>query len=836
MPQLENNFDKFSNNYKKSLKAAAELAIELNHRLIEPQHILYGLIIQRGSVGAELFTALKVKADEVKNRIAQAHELEQKAEAKVAPVFSPASRVLIQKSVQIAYLNRHKYVGTEHLLAALLQSENEEVKKLFKILKVSEMNLATQVTATLKGASKLPDLTELFKAAEKKQRDFFDDDFDDEPASALELFGNNLTSPKFQERVDPVIGREEEISRIIQILSRRTKNNPIILGEPGVGKTAIVEGLAKKIMAGEVPEALHGKKIYALDLTAAVAGTMYRGEFEARVKQIIDEVREKPEIILFIDEIHNLVGAGAASGSMDAANILKPALSRGEIRCIGATTFADYRKSIENDPALDRRFQAVRISEPSAEETKKILLGIREFFEKFHRVRVSDEAVDAAIVLSQRYLPEKFLPDKAIDLIDEASAGIKVDRGLSILEKQIKEIEIDLNAALKAKEEAIVKEDFALALELKKRAEDAANKLTELQKKQAEEKSELAGEIGAQEVARIIARITGIPVEDLAASEKKRILALDKLMKEKIIGQDQAVENIAEFMKRAKAGLMPENKPLASFMLFGPSGAGKTYTARTLAKALFSDENALIKIDMSEYGERFNISKLIGAPAGYVGYKESGHLTEKVKHKPYSIVLFDEIEKANPDVFDLLLQVLDDGYLTDAAGSRINFRNTVVMMTSNIGSRFFAGKDGIGFDADKEKGQLNYFEEKIVEEAKNYFKPEFLNRLDKIIYFNPLSLADLEKIAKLELLEVGERLLKQNIGLKASAGVFRLIATKSRGEPASPNRGEQGARAIKKTIQELVETPLSQKLLAGKINSGDTIRLTAKNDIIEISL
>ncbi|MDO8668700.1 MAG: ATP-dependent Clp protease ATP-binding subunit [Candidatus Buchananbacteria bacterium] len=825
---MEETFEKFSNNYKKSLKKAAELATDLGHELINPWHILYGLISQRGSVGAELLTSLEIKTDDIRNNIARMSQGDFKIELKTAPKFSQPAKRIIQKSIKIAYINEHKYIGTEHLLAAILEANDANVESLLNLLKVSKNEVSQQVIAILKSASKIPALTETFKVIEKEE-DYEDYDFLEKKQSVLDLFGTELTSKRMQKKIDSVIGRDEEILRIIHILSRRNKNNPIILGEPGVGKTAIVEGLAKKIVNGEVPETLLNKKIYMLDLTSTVSGTMYRGEFEGRIKQIIDEVRNRPEVILFIDEIHNIVGTGSASGSMDAANILKPALARGEIRCIGATTFGDYRKSIENDPALNRRFQPVKLVEPSEIQTKEILQGIKNYFENFHRVEISDEAINFSVELSQKYITDKFLPDKAIDLIDEASAAIRVNKKPSALEQKIKKLRLDILELQKKKNQAVIDENYDLAIKLKNQSQELEDELSKMEERIKTQKDKMIGTIFGHDIAKIVAKSTGIPAEDLIASEKRKIMRLDNSLQKKIIGQDKATSSIAQFIKRAKAGLTPENKPLASFLLLGPSGTGKTHTARILAEELFGQRDALIKIDMSEYSEKFNTSKLIGAPAGYVGYKESGQLTEKVKHKPYSIVLFDEIEKANPDIFDLLLQVLEDGYLTDAAGTRINFRNTIIIMTSNIGSQHFSDKNEmIGFDS--QTGKINSRpKEKIMEEIKDFFKIEFINRLDEIIYFSPLLENDLEKITKLEFDDLASKLSRKGIQAEFDQSVAKIIAKESQ-------KIDQGARGIKKTMQKMIESIISQKMLEDEITAGSIIKITAEKGKIKIKV
>jgi len=831
--EADKKLKKFSLHFQQILKNSAEIAKESGHNDIEPAHLFFALLKERGCIAGEFLLSFKLAPEVIKNLIL-ANKNANFTDKVVEPKFSEASKNLLTQAIKIAYLNKHKYIGTEHLLTALLQTNDQLVKKILTQTRLSQVELERQAQAILKTTSKLPEIIESFKNSQAATEEI---DEMAEPAGPLDYFGRNLCDAKIQADIDPVIGRENEISRIIEILCRRHKNNPLLLGDAGVGKTAIIDGLAKKIMQGEVPEVLLGKKIYTLDLAALVAGTSFRGEFEARLKEVLEEIYSRPEVILFIDEIHQIVGAGSASGSMDAANILKPALARGEIRIIGATTFGDFRKSMENDPALERRFQIIRIEEPDGATAKNILTGIKQFFEKFHRVAITPEAIEAAVSLSQKYLPEKFLPDKAIDLIDEAAAGIKANRRPSKTEAEIKAVTESIKKLETDLHQLIASDNFADALALKNNLLAIREQIKKLQARAEQEKNQLRGQVEPMAIAKIIAKSTGIPADDLLLPDVKRALALERELKKQLIGQDTALASVSAFLKRARAGLSPENKPLASFMFAGPSGVGKTYLAKILARQFFGDDKALIKIDMSEYGEKFNVSKLIGAPAGYVGYKESGQLTERIKHRPFSLVLFDEIEKANPEIFDLLLQVLEDGYLTDAAGTKINFQNTIIILTSNLGREYWSGKSDIGFGSSNKptvEKTLSASEQKTLSEIKKWFKPEFINRLDQIICFNNLSPADLEKITALELDKLVERLIREkNLILQYGDGVVSTIAKQAHKQNSpSDNRG---ARGVKTAIRDLVETPLADKLLKEKIVAGKTLRLEAKNGIINIS-
>jgi len=823
------SFNKFSNHLKIALENASSLAYQLGHKSIELEHLLFGLISQRGSLAGEVIISLGLTLDKLKPQIQYLYPIKLGDFLEVVD-FSEKSKKTINLAVKIAYQYKHKYVGSEHLLTAMLQTKTEELTKIIREANINIVDFERKVANMLKSSSKLSEITDNFKTSSDLKE--IEDDSEPESRSLLDFFGKNLCSQSVQKKIDPVIDREKEIDRIIEILCRRTKNNPLLLGDPGVGKTAIVEGLAKKILQSEVPEVLINKKIYSINMSSLVAGTSYRGEFEARIKQLIDEVSSRSDIILFIDEIHTIIGAGSASGSMDAANILKPALARGEIRCIGATTFSDYRKSIENDPALERRFQIIKIEEPDNISTKKILTGLRPYFENFHKVSISDEAIDSAIELTQRYQPEKFLPDKAIDVIDEAAAGVKIKRKPSKIEIETKKIQnslFELNRSLK---QAINNDQMELADKLKEQIDLIKENIDSLNKKITKQKNKLSGKVGSKEIAQVVAKQTGVEITTLLASEEKKLLKLEKEIKNEVLGQEEAISTLIKKIKISKAGLSNLDKPLASFLFIGPSGVGKTYTAQLLAEKLFGDRKALIRIDMSEYSEKFNASKLIGAPAGYVGYKESGQLTEKVKHRPHSLVLFDEVEKANKEIFDLLLQVLDSGELTDATGRKINFKNTIIIMTSNLGSRFTQGKKDIGF---LKPDKSNELENKMLKEVKEWFRPEFLSRIDKIIFFKPLNNKSLKKIINKEINQLKKSVSdKKGIKIKVDKSIINVILKKV---TAMEQHSEvnQGVRAIKKITQEELESIISEKILSIKDINNKTIHLRVENGIIKAS-
>ena len=827
-------FSKFTTHYQKTLSLARAEAVGAGRVRLEVADILLALSSQRGSLSAEildkhglsplpLHAKLNVQPAETNQSLLMEEPTEEVLIDILSDELSLTVKKIIERSVLIAWRLQHQYIGTEHLLYALVVSEEPEVKNLWLKLGVNLRGLKQSVNSILKSTSKFPDITEAFAPA-----DVATESGREGATPALDFFCLDLTNKESQAKVDPVIGREKEIQRLINILGRRTKNNPLLLGDPGVGKTAIVEGLAKKIVEGKVPEFLQDKKIMALDLGLVVAGTMYRGEFEGRLKQILDELKSHPEIILFIDEVHTIVGTGAAPGSLDLANIIKPALAKGFVRCIGATTQEEYKKSIEADAALERRFQVVQVTEPTPEETIAVLKGIKANYEKFHRVTITDEAIGAAVQLSERYLPEKFLPDKAIDLIDEASSHVRTSLVSTGTTQTAREFESRLKQLHAAKELAVREENFPLANAHKEEEAEVKHQLEDLKRHQAPADT-ILGTISRQEIAQVVAQMTGVPVTDLLAEEKTKLVALEEKISARVFGQAAAVAAVARAIRRGRLGLGSPDRPLGSFLFLGPSGVGKTELAKVVAQIVFEDPSALVRLDMSEFAEGFNISKLIGAPAGYVGYKDANKLTDLVRRKQSSVVLFDEIEKAHPDVFNLLLQVLDEGHLTDAAGKQVNFKNTLIIMTSNLGLKELTQQAKLGFVAEADTQRTNWLQEwqttkdQLLAEVKKFFRPEFLNRLDGIIVFNPLTEADLTRIVKLQVDDLNQRLAEQklNLAVRLERGAAQSIARLT----FSP---QEGARGIRRYLTDKVEDPLTHKLLAGKIKIPAKVKLTVK--------
>jgi ATP-dependent Clp protease ATP-binding subunit ClpC len=818
--------DKFTTHLKNVLTRALCLVIENKEETILPLHLFWALATQKGSIGAEILGKVKITEETVgslfNNATARlpldAGTTEKKPKSQtlkqVSPKLSPAAKRAIEKSVLTANLYEHKYVGTEHLLSGLLQIEDPAIKQFLTDHEVELKTLRQQVTLVLKSTSKFPELAaslgispdhelhEMGEVPETSTKSKRKNKKDRSKTPALDFFSVDLTSADAQQSIDPVIGREQEIERAMQILCRRTKNNPVLLGDPGVGKTALVEGLAKRILANEVPEVLANKRILAVDLSLIVAGTMYRGEFEGRLKQIIDEVKANPEIILFIDEVHTIMGAGSASGSLDAANILKPALARGEIRCIGATTLSEYKKNIETDAALERRFQSVIIEEPSAEKTLKILEGVRKNYEEFHDVTITKDALIAAVELADRYLQDKFFPDKAIDLIDEASSSARVRQRTSARAKKLRVLAEELARIREEKRLAVMHEKFVEAISLKEQERTIEADIAKLERTTKKTRTGGAGRITARAIAEIVSRMTGVPTKELLDTERARLRKLESVLGSRILGQDEVISVVSEHIRRAKTGIAPPERPLASFLFVGPSGVGKTELAKIVAEEVFQDPDALVRLDMSEFSEGFTISKLIGAPAGYVGYRESAKLTDTIKRKPHAVVLFDELEKAHPDVLNLLLQILDDGQLTDATGRTVNFKNTILILTSNVGSERI-GETAMGFAAGEAPNEVT---KELLGALKERFRPEFLNRIDRVCAFRTLTAETLEHIIDLQLADLNNRLAPKKLSV-ALAGPVRSWLVEAGTNP------EHGARALRRAMQDELEGQVASLLL-----------------------
>ncbi|MBI4592325.1 ATP-dependent Clp protease ATP-binding subunit [Candidatus Uhrbacteria bacterium] len=789
--------DKFSTHLKNVLTRALCLVVEQDQKTIQPEHLLWALGTQKGCIAAEILKKSGVKITDLK-KLAGIKEIVRVfsvSDGMMLQLSEEAKRI-VEKAVLAANMYGHRYVGTEHLLSGILQVNPEGTASFFTHTQINVHELKSQLTVVLKSTSKFPDFNASVKtepvAAPNTQPP-------QKEKTALDVFAVELTNLETQKKIDPVIGREQEIERIMEILCRRTKNNPLLLGEPGVGKTAIVEGLAKRITQGQVPPVLAHKRLFCVDMTLLVAGTMYRGEFEARLRHLVDEVKSDPDIILFIDEIHTIVGAGSASGSMDAANILKPALARGEIHCIGATTPTEFKKQIESDAALERRFQTVLVDEPNQEKTMEILEGIAPFYEQFHRVRISHEAITQAVCLSHRYVQDRHFPDKAIDLIDEAAAASRVRNYRPGPIQHERELFERLTHIKEAKRQAVVEEQFDEARRLKEEEEYLSHQLDELTN---EEDTAPVETINAQDVARVISRATGIPLEDLTSSDKRELLKLEERLRAQIVGQDAVLETVAGAVRRAKTGIAHPHRPLASFLFLGPSGVGKTQLAKTVAEILFHSPSHLIRLDMSEYAEGFTMSKLIGAPAGYVGYKEGANLTDRVKQHPYSVVLFDEIEKAHRDVQNLLLQILEEGELTDATGRKVNFKNTIIILTSNVGlERFERGDMGfMGTQIDR----VVAINQDLRAELETRFRPELLNRLDHTCIFQPLEENALERIVEKQLAELVTRLQTKGLTLRVHESLTSHIRAKL--EP------KFGARHVRTLIQNEIEHKIAERL------------------------
>ncbi len=817
MPDIVN---KFTTHLKTVLTRALSFAVSEGQDRILPEHLLWALATEQGSIAAEVLHKHNVKLAAVHNLVGtdgKESKGQPQSRSQGTPALSDTARRMIERAVYLANVYHHRYVGTEHLLGGILHVTDERLRRFFASQKININALQDQLVMVFQSTSRFPEM-EAFLAhaaaspvsstflaptipSDQETEEEEEEDGEEDATPALDFFTRDLTSDNIAQTIDPVIGREREIKRMMEILCRRTKNNPILTGEPGVGKTAIVEGLAKHIVEGHVPPALAGKRILALDLSSVVAGTTYRGEFESRIKQIMEETQAHPEIILFIDELHTIIGAGAASGSLDAANMLKPALARGEIRCIGATTPAEYKKHIEPDAALERRFGRVMIEEPSAEASLQILQGVAPYYARYHRVAIHPAALVEAVRLSERYFPDRFFPDKAIDLLDEAASSVRVAQTEDTTgEGAIRHIERQLSDLRDEKRQAIIEERFKEAEALKTR-EDILKE--ELRRVRATQTTELIGEVGVAHILSVVSRATGIPVNALGDEERERLARLASSLSRTVIGQDAAVEAVASAILRSKTGVTAQGRPQASFLFVGPSGVGKTALARALAQELFKDKDALVHLDMSEYAENYAVSKLIGSPAGYVGYREGAKLTDQVRQKPYAVVLFDEIEKAHPDAQALLLQILETGTLSDATGRAINFRQTIIVMTTNVGLERFGGS-ALGFD--ENASNASSLRASIQEDLKERFRPELLNRVDRTLVFEPLNVEALEAIAWQGLREIKKRLLERERTLHIEKDVARFIVKKSH-DPSA------GARAVRQFLQTHVESLLAEKLL-----------------------
>lgn len=803
----------FTGRANRVLEIAKEFSITHNYSFVGTEHILYGLVKEGEGLASKILTSQGLKPEYVEEEILRIDGVMNTLESD--PEFTPRAKRIIENSAKEAMRMGQNYVGTEHILLALMREIDSVAVRILIDTNIDPQRIFADLLRLLSEDSPVANYSDSsFSSAV------------DTNTPTLNQYGKNLTALAKESKLDPVIGRKNEIQRIIEILSRRTKNNPVLIGEPGVGKTAVVEGLAQMIVDNKVPEILKNKKVVSLDMSAMIAGAKYRGDFEERLKNVLQEIKKAGNIILFIDEMHTIIGAGAAEGAMDAANILKPLLSRGEIQIIGATTLNEYRKHIEKDAALERRFQTVIVDEPTTEDTVKILRGLKDKYEAHHKVKITDEAIKAAVDLSERYINDRFLPDKAIDLIDEACSKIKL-RTVT-MPKNILDMENKIEKVSKEKEEAIISQSFEKAAKLRdeeKELKDKVNKARENWKKKEENKE---ASVNAEDIANVVSAWTKIPVTKLTKTESEKLKNLDLELKKRVIGQDDAVEALARAIKRARVGLQNENRPIGSFMFLGPTGVGKTELTKALAENLFGNENQLIRLDMSEFMEAHSVSKLIGSPPGYVGYDEGGQLTEQVRRKPYSIVLFDEIEKAHPDVFNMLLQILDDGRLTDSTGRTVSFKNTVIIMTSNAGARNIVEHHSIGF-MNKEDSKKDYEKtrDEVMGELKKIFRPEFLNRLDDIIVFKKLSNESIEKITKIMLDEFIKRLEKKNIKVDVSDNVIKYISKVGFDDT-------YGARPLRRAIQSKIEDKFAEEMLDGNIKEDSNVKIDLNDDKIVI--
>jgi ATP-dependent Clp protease ATP-binding subunit ClpC len=798
-------FGRFTERAQKVLALSQEEAIRIGHNNIGTEHILLGLVREGEGIAAKALLALGLSPEKIQKEVEAL--IGRGTEVAQTVHYTPRAKKVIELSMDEARKLGHSYVGTEHILLGLIREGEGVAARVLNNLGVS-LNKARQQVLQLLGSNESSSGHQGGAAANAN-------------TPTLDSLARDLTAIAREGRLDPVIGRSKEIQRVIEVLSRRTKNNPVLIGEPGVGKTAIAEGLAQQIINNEVPETLRDKRVMTLDMGTVVAGTKYRGEFEDRLKKVMDEIRQAANIILFIDELHTLIGAGGAEGAIDASNILKPSLARGELQCIGATTLDEYRKYIEKDAALERRFQPIQVDEPSAEESIQILKGLRDRYEAHHRVSITDDAIEAAVKFSDRYITDRFLPDKAIDLIDEAASKVRLRSYTA--PPNLKELEQKLEEVRKEKDAAVQSQEFEKAASLRDTEQRLREQLEDTKRQWKEQQGKENSEVTVEDIASVVSTWTRIPVSKLAQTETDKLLNLENILHDRLIGQEEAVVAVAKAVRRARAGLKDPKRPIGSFIFLGPTGVGKTELARALAESMFGDEDAMIRIDMSEYMEKHSTSRLVGSPPGYVGYEEGGQLTEKVRRKPYSVILLDEVEKAHPDVFNILLQVLEDGRLTDSKGRTVDFRNTIVIMTSNVGADALKRGKHLGFNVQDENAQYKDMKGRVMEELKKSFRPEFLNRIDEIIVFHPLEKKHIKEIVTLMVNQLKKRLIEQEIDLELTDTAIEQIADKG----FDP---EYGARPLRRAIQKHVEDRLSEELLKGTIEKGQKVVLDAEGE------
>lgn len=809
---MVSRFDKFSEHARRVLTLAQEEAQRFNHSYIGTEHILLGLVREEEGIAAKVLTNMRVSLPRIRQAVEYTINEEERPTTS-SPGLTGRAKKVIELAIDEARQMSHNYIGTEHLLLGILREGGGVAARVLKNLEVNQERVRAEIARVLSSSSQ--------KGKQGRSS----------KTPTLDQVSRDLTLAAREGKLDPVIGRDKEIERVIQILSRRTKNNPALIGEPGVGKTAIVEGLAHRIIAGDVPPTLEEKRIVALDMASVVAGTKYRGEFEERLKKILDEIKAAGDCVLFIDEFHTLVGAGAAEGAVDAANILKPPLARGELQCIGATTLDDYRKYVERDAALERRFQPVLVEEPSTDDSLEILRGIKSRYEEHHQLEITDESLKAAVNLASRYIPDRYLPDKAIDIIDEAASRVRIRYGTR--PSSIKKLKQAEERYRKDKETALANQQYDEAAELRQQELQIGEQIRSEEEEWLSNTEVIKASVTEEDVAEVVSMWTSIPLVQLANDETKRLLNMEEVLHKRIIGQEEAITTISKAVRRARAGIKDPRRPIGNFLFLGPTGVGKTELAKALAEFMFGDEDSLIRIDMSEFMEKFAVSRLVGAPPGYVGYEEGGQLTEAVRRKSYACILLDEVEKAHPDVFNILLQIFDDGHLTDAKGRKVDFRNSIIIMTSNIGAELIRKGPQMGFSSpvDEDKSQKQNYEamkEKLLGEVKKTFKPEFFNRLDGVVVFHPLNQEQILQIVDLAVMNVTNQLEEKNVGIRFSREAKDFLGKKGYDEVF-------GARPLKRVIQDLVEDPISEGLLKGLYESGDTIKVGLRKDQIVIT-